>query len=137
MAFDWLRRFFHSPRTERSEVNYSIGISIACFLQNDAQPGRGYLRSRGALPNWPNKAALFNAQRWFTRERSWINDQQLQLCRIPAPTFFEQQRAEWFRDRLSLLGWDARLDRAGNVLATQPFETKNSRRWWFRRISIP
>ena len=64
------------------------------------------------------------AQRWFMRERAWINDQQLQLCRIPAPTFFEQPRAEWFRDRLNALGWEAKLDRAGNVLATRAPEGK-------------
>jgi len=62
--------------------------------------------------------ALFNAQRWFTRERAWVNEQQLQLCRIPAPTFFEQQRADWFRLKLETLGWEAKLDRAGNVLAS-------------------
>jgi tripeptide aminopeptidase len=61
--------------------------------------------------------ALFEAQRWFVRERGWINEQQLQLCRIPAATFFEQQRAEWLRGQFELLGWSARLDRAGNVLA--------------------
>jgi len=65
------------------------------------------------------QTALFNAQRWFVRERAWINDQQLQLCRIAAPTFFEQQRAEWFRDRLNALTWDAKIDKAGNVLATR------------------
>jgi tripeptide aminopeptidase len=64
------------------------------------------------------QSAFFNAQRWFTRERAWINEQQLQLCRVPAPTFFEQQRAEWFRAQLESLGWKARIDRAGNVLAT-------------------
>ena len=32
---------------------------------------------------------------WFAREKQWINEQHLQLCRIPAPTFFEQRRAEW------------------------------------------
>ena len=31
---------------------------------------------------------------WFAREKQWINDQHLQLCRIPAPTFFEQNRAD-------------------------------------------
>ena len=62
--------------------------------------------------------ALFQAQRWFVRERAWINEQQLQLCRIAAPTFFEQPRAEWFRVQLESLGWTAKLDRAGNVLAT-------------------
>ncbi len=41
----------------------------------------------------------------------------MQLCRIPAPTFFEAERAAWFRDQLNALGWRARIDRAGNVLA--------------------
>jgi acetylornithine deacetylase/succinyl-diaminopimelate desuccinylase-like protein len=61
--------------------------------------------------------ALFEAQRWFARERTWINEQHLQLCRIAAPTFFEQARAEWFRSQLTTLGWSAKLDRAGNVVA--------------------
>src|SRR5579871_3173461 len=55
---------------------------------------------------------------WFQRERNWINDQHLQVCRIPAPTFFEQKRAEWMAERFRALGWDAKLDRAGNVVAT-------------------
>ncbi len=61
---------------------------------------------------------LFEAQRWFSRERSWINDRHLQICRIAAPTFFEEKRAEWFCNQLKAIGWDGRLDRAGNVLAT-------------------
>lgn len=61
---------------------------------------------------------LFQAQRWFARERAWINEQHLQLCRIPAPTFFEHARAEWLRTQFESLGWQARPDRAGNVLAT-------------------
>ena len=64
------------------------------------------------------KTELFQAQRWFARERAWINDVHLQLCRVAAPTFFEQPRAEWFQRELLNLGWDATLDRAGNVLAT-------------------
>jgi tripeptide aminopeptidase len=64
------------------------------------------------------KPELVEAQRWFIRERSWINDIHLQLCRIPAATFFERQRAEWFRLQLENLGWTAHVDRAGNVLAT-------------------
>lgn len=64
------------------------------------------------------QSALLNAQRWFARERAWVTERQLQLCRIPAPTFLEQDRAEWFRVQLESLGWKARVDRAGNVLAT-------------------
>jgi acetylornithine deacetylase/succinyl-diaminopimelate desuccinylase-like protein len=55
---------------------------------------------------------------WFRRERSWINDQHLKLCRIPAPTFFEQKRAEWMAERFRSLGWETKLDRAGNVVAS-------------------
>jgi tripeptide aminopeptidase len=54
---------------------------------------------------------------WFTREKQWINDIHLQLCRIPAPTFLESQRAEWFAAQLRSFGLAARIDRAGNVIA--------------------
>jgi tripeptide aminopeptidase len=57
---------------------------------------------------------------WFRKERGWINEQHLKLCRIPAPTFFEQQRAEWMAEKFRSLGWEAKLDRAGNVAAFLP-----------------
>ena len=57
---------------------------------------------------------------WFRRERNWINEQHLKLCRIPAPTFFEEKRAIWMAEQFQGLGWEARLDRAGNVVATWP-----------------
>src|SRR5579883_1102030 len=60
------------------------------------------------------------AMEWFRRERAWINEQHLKLCRVPAPTFFEQKRAEWMAERFRLLGWDAKIDRAGNVIASLP-----------------
>jgi acetylornithine deacetylase/succinyl-diaminopimelate desuccinylase-like protein len=56
---------------------------------------------------------------WFTREKQWINEMHLQLCRVPAPTFLEQERAAWFLERFRALGWDASIDRAGNVIASQ------------------
>ena len=37
---------------------------------------------------------------------------------MPAPTFLEQQRAEWIVAQFRNLGWDAQTDRAGNVVAT-------------------
>jgi tripeptide aminopeptidase len=54
---------------------------------------------------------------WFTREKQWINETHLQLCRIPAPTFLEGERAAWFLEQFRSLGWDTSLDRAGNVVA--------------------
>lgn len=57
---------------------------------------------------------------WFRRERNWINEQHLKLCRIPAPTFFEEKRALWMAEQFQALGWESRIDRAGNVVATWP-----------------
>ena len=54
---------------------------------------------------------------FFAREKQWINETHLKLCRIPAPTFFEQKRAEWMVDQFTSLGCDATIDRGGNVLA--------------------
>jgi acetylornithine deacetylase/succinyl-diaminopimelate desuccinylase-like protein len=54
---------------------------------------------------------------WFTREKQWINDIHLQLCRVPAPTFLEQERAAWFLEQVRSFGWNAFIDRAGNVVA--------------------
>ncbi|HEV2690101.1 MAG TPA: M20/M25/M40 family metallo-hydrolase [Bryobacteraceae bacterium] len=67
--------------------------------------------------------AIRAALQWFTREKQWINEQQLQLCRIAAPTFFEQPRAEWMLAQFRALGLIARIDRAGNVIA-HPVENR-------------
>jgi len=55
---------------------------------------------------------------FFTREKQWINESHLQLCRVPAPTLMEQERAAWFQEQFRALGWSASIDRAGNVIAT-------------------
>jgi acetylornithine deacetylase/succinyl-diaminopimelate desuccinylase-like protein len=54
---------------------------------------------------------------WFAKERQWINERHLECCRIPAPTFREQERAEWFVEKLRAIGCDAKIDRTGNVVA--------------------
>ena len=64
------------------------------------------------------RPGIREALQWFTREKQWVNEIHLQLCRIPAPTFLEQQRAEWFAQQVRSLGWHAGIDRAGNVLAS-------------------
>ena len=63
------------------------------------------------------RPGLSAAPRWFARERQWIADEHLALSRIAAPTFFEAKRASWCVEQFRALGWDANLDRAGNVLA--------------------
>ena len=41
------------------------------------------------------ETAVRESLQWFTREKQWINETHLELCRIPAPTFLEQDRAAW------------------------------------------
>src|SRR5438270_6559201 len=54
---------------------------------------------------------------WFQREKKWINERHLEICRIPAPTFFEAKRAEWAAEAFRALGWESQIDKSGNVLA--------------------
>ncbi len=65
-----------------------------------------------------NARGVRECLQWFTREKQWINEQHLTLCRIPAPTFLEEKRAEWMAAQFRSLGCEARLDRGGNVIAT-------------------
>jgi acetylornithine deacetylase/succinyl-diaminopimelate desuccinylase-like protein len=72
------------------------------------------------LKSLAGSAELREPLLWFARERNWINEHHVKVCRIPAPTFLEQKRAEWVARQLQELGWEARLDRAGNVVARRP-----------------
>src|SRR5579863_6846987 len=65
-----------------------------------------------------DRPGIREALQFFTREKQWVNDIHLQLCRVPAPTFLEQQRAEWVASQFRTLGWHVGIDRAGNVLAS-------------------
>ena len=77
------------------------------------------LTSAAATPGeLADRPGIREALQWFTREKQWVNDIHLQLCRVPAPTFLEQQRAEWMLAQFRALGWHAAIDRAGNVLAS-------------------
>ncbi|OYW13493.1 MAG: peptidase, partial [Acidobacteriia bacterium 12-62-4] len=33
----------------------------------------------------------------LSKDKQWVNEKHLALCRIPSPTFFEQKRAEWMQ----------------------------------------
>ena len=69
------------------------------------------------LGTWIEQRGVHDCLQWFTREKQWINEIHLQLCRVPALTFMEQERAAWFLTQFRAMGWDASIDRAGNVLA--------------------
>ena len=74
----------------------------------------------GLIDDLAADAAMAEVLRFFARERRWIDEQHVALCRIPSATFFEQKRAAWVAAQLAEWGWDSRLDRAGNVVAQLP-----------------
>src|SRR5580658_3578120 len=76
------------------------------------------LPAAAAAGELAERPGIREALQWFTREKQWVNEIHLQLCRIPAPTFLEQQRAEWLASQFRAIGWHVGIDRAGNVLAS-------------------
>ncbi len=74
-----------------------------------------------AAPNYVTEIAESRGVReclqWFTREKQWISERHLELCRIPAPTFLEEKRAAWMAEQFRELGCTPRIDPAGNVVA--------------------
>lgn len=50
------------------------------------------------------------------RDQAWLNRKHLELCRVPAPTFQEHERAEHLRGVFASLGHEPKIDAAGNVV---------------------
>jgi acetylornithine deacetylase/succinyl-diaminopimelate desuccinylase-like protein len=84
------------------------------------------LPAAAAAGELAERPGVREALQWFTREKQWVNDIHLQVCRVPAPTFLEQQRAEWMAAQLRAIGWHVGIDRAGNVLASLQAEPEGT-----------
>jgi tripeptide aminopeptidase len=70
-----------------------------------------------AIARMASEPVLARTLEWLGTERRWINERHLELCRIAAPTFQEQRRADWMVAQFKAMGCDARIDKAGNVVA--------------------
>lgn len=60
-----------------------------------------------------------HAIQFVARERAWISQQHLTICRVAAPTFFEQRRAAHVHELFESFGLESKIDRAGNVVASR------------------
>jgi tripeptide aminopeptidase len=76
------------------------------------------LQTANIIGDLAERRGVREALQHFTKEKQWVNDIQLQLCRIAAPTFHELPRAEWMAAQFRALGWHAGIDSEGNVLAS-------------------
>src|SRR5258708_2966998 len=91
------------------------GVALTGTLAGSMAPNTAL--SGMNLSELADHAGVRECLQFFTREKQWINEIHVQLCRVPAPTFLEQERAAWFLEQFRSYGCDASIDRAGNVLA--------------------
>ncbi len=85
-----------------------------------AAQARGFVRATNSWASRVRSAAALDGvqQAWklVSRDHAWQNQQHLELCRVPAPTFQEGERAKHLRRVLAGLGQRPKIDAAGNVV---------------------
>src|SRR5208337_2156803 len=67
----------------------------------------------GSLAEQP---AVRTALDWFEKNLKWINDEQIRLTEIPAPSFQEEKRAAVVKALLAEEGLKVHSDKIGNVI---------------------
>jgi acetylornithine deacetylase/succinyl-diaminopimelate desuccinylase-like protein len=77
-------------------------------------------RTERSVADLAESKTIRDCLQWFSSQKRWIDQKHLDVCRIPAPTFQEQERAEWMAAELETLGWGTSIDKAGNVVAQSP-----------------
>jgi acetylornithine deacetylase/succinyl-diaminopimelate desuccinylase-like protein len=88
------------------------GLDLAA---TPAEAGISRQKSR-SLEDLTQEPALRACLESFRRNRDWINEQHLAVCRVAAPTFREQARAEHILKLFRELGYRPGIDDAGNVI---------------------
>lgn len=63
-----------------------------------------------------DNAQVRTAIEWFAQNRAWIDDQQIRLTEIPAPSFEEEKRAAAVKELFAAEGLAVHIDKIGNVI---------------------
>ena len=96
-------------------ISFFAMLVICCPLIANAQNAEAALKQIFDSPKV--RQALENLK---ASEAQTIKEQ-ITICEIPAPTFHEERRAAWFRQRFTELGLkNVRIDKVGNVLGERP-----------------
>ncbi len=75
------------------------------------------LNATGPLAEQPSVRAALD---WFEKNAKWINDEQMRLTEIPAPSFQEEKRAAAVKELLAGEGLKVHSDKIGNVIGELP-----------------
>ncbi len=78
-----------------------------------------------ALRQTPSVSLTDNAQvrtalDWFAQNLKWIDEQQIRLTEIPAPSFEEEKRAAAVKELLAAEGLTIHTDKIGNIIGELP-----------------
>lgn len=124
--------------TMRSARLVVVVVWMACLIMDTArgQSGSpttlttppvsgGIQRQIAALSATPSMHAAFD---WFRSNARQLSEWQLELTRVPAPSFNESRRAEWFKEKFQQLGLhDVHIDQEGNVLGLRPGRNESAK----------
>jgi tripeptide aminopeptidase len=103
-------------RSVRSRAVKRILVWVILFaMPVRSSPARPSTRSVPSVQLGENAQARA-AMAWFAPNLNWINEQQVRLTEIPAPSFEEAQRATALKELLSEAGLDVQIDSVGNVI---------------------
>jgi len=94
-----------------------------------AQPPRQGASSSSEIANVPQVRTALD---WFEPNVISLNELQVTLAEIPAPSFQEKQRAAAIEPLLREAGLEVRRDQIGNVIGE--LRGSNEKKWcWWRR----
>jgi tripeptide aminopeptidase len=71
-------------------------------------------------PSLADQPQVRVALNWFAKNLKWIDDEQVKLTEIPAPSFQEEKRAEAVKAILAAEGLTIHTDKIGNVIGELP-----------------
>ena len=75
-----------------------------------------HLYRQSSAPNLSENSQVRVALEWFARHLTAINDEQVRLTEIPAPSFQESARAAAIKSMLASAGLGVQIDKTGNVI---------------------
>ena len=112
-AIDWFDSFsLHlSHRTVKQLALCVILLSMS--LRSPVLAHAARAQQNGALAD---NAQVREALNWFGDNLDWINEQQIRLTEIPAPSFQEEKRAAAVKELFAAEGLVIHTDKIGNVV---------------------
>jgi tripeptide aminopeptidase len=105
---------------EESGVDTGTVKRVAVCVMLLSMPNRSAVFSQVTRPDaaapLSEQPSVRAALDWFGKNLTWINDEQVRLTEIPAPSFQEEKRAAAMKELLADEGLKVHSDKMGNVI---------------------